>query len=180
MTNIEILVSSGRFKKVEDILLNYDLVVDVLKEDVIKMLAKAGITATSIDDYFAAAAKKIKKNIENKQHLKGIQKLLTCKNIEMGFKIFLSKLRGYTHNNMLQSRKNSVAFYQKRYKNEIETMDVISDPLELLLQEELERAKQAKEKEIEKFKEMVQNGEIKMRKTKAGHCQLCLSFDEAA
>ena len=64
-------------------------------------------------------------------------------------------------------------------------MDTGADPLELLLQEEevkeeRERKKQAKEKEIEKFKEMVQNGEIKMRKTKAGHCQLCLSFDEAA
>lgn len=183
MTNIEILANSGKFKKVDDILSNFDLVADMLKEDVARTLSSAGIIATSIDDYFASAARIIKENLSKKRHLNGIKKLLSCENVEQGLKILLSKLRGYTHNQMLKDRKNSVAWWKKRWRNEIETMDTSTDPLELLLQEEsekeeLERAEEIKKNEIEKFRKMVEDGEIKARKTKSGHTQLCLSFRE--
>jgi len=181
MTSIEILVQSGRFKTVEDILQNIDLVTDMLREDVAKTLAKAGITATSLDDYYTEAVRKIRHNLERKRHLKGIKKLLSCQNVETGLKILLSKLRGYTHNHMLQHRKNSVAYYKKKYKNEVEAMDTTSDPFELLLQEEAEkeeknRRKQAKKEEIEKIAKMVQRGEIKASRTGCGHTQLCFNF----
>jgi len=182
MTNIQILVNSGKFKRVEDILSNFDLVADMLKEDVTKTLAKAGIVATSIDDYYRPAVEIIKRNLNKKRHLSGIQKLFLCQDVEQGLKIILSKLRGYTHNNMLQSRKNSVAFWKKKYKNEVKAMDVIYDPLELLIAEEetakeqFERAKQVRKNEISKFRKMVKNGEIKVSKTGCGNTQLCLSF----
>ena len=181
MTNIQILVNSGRLKKVEDILSNFDLVADMLKEDVTRTLAKAGIVATSIDDYYTAATRIIKENLSKKRHLGGIKRLLKCEDVEQGLKILLSKLRGYTHNQMLKDRKNSVAYYQKRWKNEVEVMDTMHDPLELLIaeeseREELERAKQVRKNEISEFKKMVQNGEIKTSKTGCGHTQLCFSF----
>ncbi len=181
MTNIQILVNSGRLKKVEDILSNFDLVADMLKEDVTRTLAKAGIVATSIDDYYTAATRIIKENLSKKRHLGGIKRLLSCSDIEAGLKILLSKLRGYTHNQMIKDRKYSVTWWKKRWRNEVETMDTMHDPLELLLQEEekreeRQRKKQAKEKEIEKYREMVANGEIKASKTGCGHTQLCFSF----
>lgn len=181
MTNIQILVNSGRLKKVEDILSHFDLVADLLKEDVTRTLAKAGILPNNIDDYYVAAVEIIKRNLRKKRHLSGINKLLSCTDVEQGLKILLSKLRGHTHNQMLQSRKNSVAYYQKRWKNEVEVMDTMHDPLELLIaeeseREELERAKQVRKNEISEFKKMVQNGEIKTNKTGCGHTQLCFSF----
>jgi len=181
MTSIEILVQSGQFKTAKDILENFDLVTEMLREDVARTLASAGITATTIDDYFAPAARIIKENLRKKRHLGGIKKLLSCENVEQGLKILLSKLRGYTHNQMLKERKNSVAFFKSRWKNEVATMDTSTDPFELLLQEESEeeeekRKKQAREKEMEKFKKMVANGEIKRSRTGCGHTQLCLSF----
>jgi len=176
MTNIKILVNSKKFEKVEDILQNFELVAEILKEDVIKTLAKANVTTTAIDDYYAVATKKIKENLKNKRHLRGIRKLISCKDAEQRLKILLSKLRGYTHNQMLQTRKNSVAFWQKRYKNEVEVIDTTSDPLELLLQEELQKVKQVKDKELQKFKKMVKNGEIKAIKSENGYAQLCFCF----
>lgn len=181
MTNIEILAGSDKFKKVEDIFLNFDLVVDILRDDVIKVLGKNGIISQDFDEYFFAACKIIESNLKKKQHLGGIQRLLNCKDIEEGFKILLSKLRGYTHNQMQKNRKNSVAYFKFMYKNEVEKIDTNSDPLDLILAEEeaeieLQSQKEAKEKEIENFKKMVEKGEIKVGKTRCGNTQLCFNF----
>ena len=181
MTSTQILINSGKFKKVEDIFLNFDLVVDILRDDVIKVLGKNGIVSQDFDEYFFAACQIIKSNLKQKQYLSGIKRLLRCRDIEEGFKILLSKLRGYTHNQMQKNRKNSVAYFKFMYKNEVEKIDTNSDPLDLILAEEeaeieLQSQKEAKEKEIGNFKKMVQNGEIKTSKTGCGHTQLCFSF----
>ena len=177
MTNIEILVGSGKFKKVEDIFLNFDLVVEILRDDVIKVLGKNGIISQDFDEYFFAAGQIIQSNLKKKQHLGGIQRLLNCKDIKEGFGILLSKLRGYTHNQMQKNRKNSVAYFKTRYKKEVEKIDISSDPLDLILAEEeaeidAKSQKEAKEKEIENFKTMISEGEVKAKKLNSGNTQL--------
>ena len=177
MTGPQILINSGIFKKVEDIFLNFELVVEILRDDVIKILGKNGIISQDFDEYFFAAGRIIESNLKKKQHLGGIQRLLNCKDVCEGFKILLSKLRGYTHNQMQKNRKNSVAYFKTRYKKEVEKIDTNSDPLDLILAEEeaeieLQSQKEAKEKEIENFKAMIGKGEIKAKKLNTGNTQL--------
>ena len=173
MTNIEILKSSGMFNSVEDIIANMDLVVEVLRDDVARILGAKGIVSTSFDDYYGRAVQILIRNISKKKHLPGIQKLLSCTDIEQGLKVILSKLRGHTHCEMQTNRKNSVAYLKSRYKNTVDVIDNSADPLDLIIaEEEQELQQQNQEQEIERLHQMVQNNEISAEKSSAGHAQL--------
>jgi len=154
-----------------------DLVAEVLRDDVARVLAKEKIISTSFDDYYSKAVKVLTRNIEEKRHLSGIQRLLSCTDIKLGLEIILSKLRGHTHSEMLANRKNSVANLKSKYINTTDVVDVNSDPLDLIILEEDEKIQQHNQhREVKRFHDMIEDGEIAAVKSSAGHAQLFFNF----
>jgi hypothetical protein len=123
MNTIDIIIKSGKFQSINDVINSINLIIDLLKEDVIRTLAATGVGG-DIDDYFTRAAEILKRNIDRKKHLQGIRKLLNCSDIGTGLNIILSKLRGQTQNEMLKDRKNSVQQLKSRYQD---TVDISYD-----------------------------------------------------
>ena len=173
MNTVEIIKNSKKIKTVDDIIKNIDLLVDLMIDDVSKILQKNNIKSPQdFNDYYSEAAKKLKNSLQNKQYLKGVKRFFNCGDVEQALYLFLRKLTSNVRNEMSLKRGQSIAIQKKKLKHQVEYMDH-SDPLDLIIaEEEQELQQQNQEQEIERLHQMVQNNEISAEKSSAGHAQL--------
>ena len=179
MTNIEIIAQSSKIKKIEDILENLDLIFDMLKEDVIKIIkATGGFCDESFEEKYAQATRWTKKQLD-KHHLRLYKRIYTCNSVKQALKLLLTRIVANTRNQFDNKRKNTVAYCSAKVKetlkqNVVEKMQL--DPLELLLDKEMQiLSDQEKIENLKEYKkELLKIAEIK--KNENNNLQLVISF----
>ena len=179
MTNIEIIAQSSKIKKIEDILENLDLILDLLKEDVIKIIkATGGFCDESFEEKYAQATRWTKKQLD-KHHLRFYKRIYTCNTVKQALKLLLTRIVANTRNQFDNKRKNTVAYCSAKVKetlkqNVVEKMQL--DPLELLLDKEMQiLSDQEKIENLKEYKkELLKIAEIK--KNENNNLQLVISF----
>ena len=180
MTNIEILAGSSKIKTVEDILKNLDLITDLLKEDVVRIIKKTGgFTDDTFEGKYAEAIKWTKKQL-NKHHLKLYQRIFKCDDIKAALRLLLVRITNNTRNQFDTKRKNTVSYWSLRktqnlHEKIIEKMQA-EDPLEILLDKEMQiLSKEAKIENLKEYKkELLKIAEIK--KNENNNLQMVISF----
>lgn len=181
MTNIELIANSSKIKKIEDILLNVDLVADLLMEDVIKIIKKnGGYIDFDINMYYAEAIKWTKIQL-NKHHLKLYKRIFTCGNIKAALQLILVRIVANIKNQFDLHRKGTVAFYKSLKKQEIQE-DIIkkmntSDPLELLLDVEMQILVKEERLEYLKLYKKKLLEIVKIKKNENNNLQMIISFE---
>ena len=181
MTNIEIIAGSPKIKKIEDILQNLDIIADLLKEDVIRIIQKKG---GYVDSEFESKYSKAKSWTETqlkKHHLTLYKRIYTCKNIKKVLEILLIRIVANTRNQFDSKRKNTVAYWSTKTKetvkqNIIKKMNA-NDPLEILLDQEMQiLAEEAQQKNLEDYKEELK--QITRIEKVGNHFQLAFNYVE--
>ena len=179
MTNIEILAGSEKIKKIEDILENLDLIFDMLKEDVIKIIkATGGFCDESFEEKYAQATRWTKKQLD-KHHLRIFKRIYTCNSVKQALKLLLTRIVANTRNQFDNKRKNTVAYCSAKVKetlkqNVVEKINA-ADPLQILLDAEMQiLAEEDAEKNIEKYKNEIK--EITKIDKVGNYFQLAFSF----
>ena len=180
MTNIEIIAGSQKIRKVEDILENIDLISDLLKEDVVRIIKKVDYFCDeSFEEKYAEAILHTKKQL-NKHHLRLYKRIFTCKNIKQALNLLLIRMANNVKNQFDKNRKGTVAYWSAKTKetvkqNVTEKMQA-ADPLALLLDKEMQiLAEEAKIENLKEYKkELLKIAEIK--KNENNNFQLVISF----
>lgn len=142
MTNIEIIENSGKIKTIEDILENIDLISDLLREDVARIIAsKGGYTDYDFEQYYSEAIRWTKIQLE-KHHLKIYKRIFKCGNIKAALRLLLVRITSNVKNQFVTNRKGTVAYHKSLKKREMEenVMEKMNadDPLNLLLDQEMQ------------------------------------------
>ena len=181
MTNIEIIAGSAKIKKIEDIFENLDLIFDLLKEDVGRIIAKAGgYIDSEFDTKYAEAIKWTKKQL-SKHHLKLYQRIFKCGDIKAALRLLLVRIIANVKNQFDKNRKGTVAYWSAKTKetvkqNIIKKMNA-NDPLEILLDQEMQiLAEEAQQKNLEKYKEELK--QITRIEKVGNHFQLAFNYVE--
>lgn len=81
MQLVEILSYNNKIKIVDDLLNNFDSVVELAKDDVYKIAKSKRLKFSDFDFTYADAVRMLKDQLK-KSHLKGINRFLKCENIE--------------------------------------------------------------------------------------------------
>jgi len=185
MTNVEIIIQSGKIKTINDIMNHIDLVSDLLKEDVEQILKSKGLVTNEFDAFFADGLKKLKHALMDKKYLRGVKRFFRCDSVENALKLFLMKLTSNVRNEyQVERRKSSLAHVKQQAETYmIELEQVQKDTFEMLLNEEDEILLNEEQKMVTKewknsFNKMVENGKISGELTKCGNTQLVLVFDD--
>ena len=87
----EILQKSKMIKTVEDIYLNFDLISDLIKEDVLKICKSKNENFADFDASFAASVRQTKLTL-SKKHLKAIKKFYNCKNVKNAVNFLIQRI----------------------------------------------------------------------------------------
>ena len=179
MTNIEIIAGSTKIKKVEDILVNIDLIADLVKEDSVRIIrSTGGFCDETFEEKYAEAIKWTKKQL-NKHHLKLYQKIFQCGDIKVALQLLLVRITANVKNQFDAKRKNTVGYWNSKKKATLnsEVMEKINaaDPLQILLDAEMQiLAEEDAEKNIEKYKNEIK--EITKIVKVGNHFQLEVDF----
>ncbi len=80
MQLVEILRYSNKIKTVDDLLNNFDSVVELARDDIHKIAKSKRLFFSDFDFVYGDAVKMLKGQL-NKSHLKGIRRFLSCENI---------------------------------------------------------------------------------------------------
>jgi len=178
MTNIEIIANSKKIKTVEDILKNIDLISDLFKEDVVRIIKKAGgFIDDTFEEKYAAAIKWTIKQL-NKHNLRLYKRIFTCKSVKEALKLLLIRITNNVRNQFCAERKGTVAYCSAKVKetlkqNVVEKMHL--DPLELLLDKEMQiLAEKDARKNLKEYKNEIK--EITKIKKVGNHFQLFFDF----
>ena len=181
MSNIEIIASAPKIKKVEDILVNIDLISDLLKEDVVRIIKKVDYFCDeSFEEKYAEAILHTKKQL-NKHHLRLYKRIFTCKNIKQALNLLLIRMANNVKNQFDKNRKGTVAYWNAKTKetvkqNIIKKMNA-NDPLEILLDQEMQiLAEEAQQKNLEEYKEELK--QITRIEKVGNHFQLAFNYVE--
>jgi len=107
MDTISLIKNSTKFNKVEDLYLNFDLISELIKDDLLKICKSKNLYFSDFEASFKVALVQTKKTL-SKTNLKGVQKFFDCPNIESALKWLQSRII----NNMLNSNylKHNFAF----------------------------------------------------------------------
>jgi len=180
MTNIEIIANSKKIKTVEDILKNIDLISDLIKEDVKRIIRSAGFFIDELfEEKYAAAIKWTKKQLD-KHHLLLYQRIYKCKNIKQVLNLLLIRITNNVRNQFDSKRKGTVAYFNSQKKGimneEILEKMTAEDPLEILLDQEMQiLTTEAKQESLTNYKNEIRKI-MKVEKTKNNYLQLALNF----
>jgi len=180
MTNIEILANSSRIQKIEDIFYNLELIFDLLKEDVIRIIQKFGGYKDDLFEEKYAEAKIWTTKQLNKHHLKLYQRIYTCKSVKQAIKLLIARITNNVRNQFNSNRKDTVAYWSVRekdtfYENVLLEMNA-NDPLEILLDEEMQiLLDEDKQENLTNYKNEIIKI-MKVEKNKNNHFQLSLNF----
>ena len=179
MTNIEIIAGSEKIKTVEDILKNIDLIADLVKEDVVRIIKKTGgFTDDTFEGKYAEAIKWTKKQL-SKHHLKLYQRIFKCGDIKAALRLLLVRITANVKNQFCAKRKGTVAYWGLKKKATLnsellEKMNA-NDPLQILLDKEMQILEfEFKQKNIEKYKNEIK--EITKIDKVGNYFQLAFSF----
>ncbi|MDX4049304.1 hypothetical protein Q6A83_00765 [Aliarcobacter skirrowii] len=150
MKLIEIISNSNKIKTIDDLLNHFDLVVELAREDVLKIAKSKRLKFNDFDFTYCDAVEMLKGQLQ-KSHLRGISRFLKCENISNAASWLIERLL----NNMRNITTNKkyklycAPSFGKLHEN-IKSNDELENMLELL---ELERVnKFSKEEKIKLLK----------------------------
>lgn len=148
MQLIEILSNSNKIKSVDDLLNHFDLVVELAREDVLKIAKSKRLLFSDFDFAYGDAVEMLKSQLQ-KSHLKGISRFLQCENISNAVSWLITRLLANMRNITTNPRYAlfCAPSFGQLHEN-IKSSDELENMLELL---ELERVNKFSKKEKIKF-----------------------------
>ncbi len=112
-TTAELIINSNKFKKVEDLFLNFDLISDLLKEDVQRICTSKNIFFSDFDASFAISVFQTRATLL-KKHLRAIKKrFFNCSNLKNALKFLTERLLNNMKN--ANSEKHNFAFQAPKF-----------------------------------------------------------------
>ena len=139
MQLVEILRYSNKIKTVDDLLNNFDSVVELARDDIYKIAKSKRLLFSDFDFAYADAVEMLKSQLQ-KSHLKGISRFLQCKNISNAvswlIERLLNNMRNITTN---QKYKLYCAPSFKQLHENIESNDELEVIIELIDLEKFDR-----------------------------------------
>ena len=173
-----LIEESPKFNSVTDVVAEFDFVLDLIRIDVENILQKkANFKYQNFDDFFHAAAQKLKFNLKNKTHLNGIQKLLNSDSKERFVRSLIVKLVGMIKNEYVPERANSLITSYKKFEKIETSQQNQPDPLDTIILREEEQIKSIeKEKNMFDYKQNLKEI-VNIEKSQSGHNQLTF-FDK--
>lgn len=91
MQLVEILCHCNKIKTIDDLLNQFDLIVELAKNDVYKIAKSKRLLFTDFDFTYADAVKMLKNQLK-KSHLKGISEFIKCENISNAVSWLIARL----------------------------------------------------------------------------------------
>jgi uncharacterized membrane-anchored protein YjiN (DUF445 family) len=139
MQLVEILSNSNKIKTVDDLLNHFDLVVELAREDILKIAKSKRLKFNDFDFAYADAVEMLKSQLQ-KSHLKGISRFLQCENISNAVSWLIERLL----NNMRNITTNQkyklycAPSFGKLHEN-IKSNDELENMLELMELEKFDK-----------------------------------------
>ena len=90
-TTSELIINSKKFTKVEDLYLNFDLISDLLKEDVQRICIAKNIFFSDFDASFKFSVAQTRATL-TKKYLHAIKKFFDCKNLKIAINFLVARL----------------------------------------------------------------------------------------
>ncbi len=113
MDTATLIIDSGKFKKVEDLFLNFDLISDLLKEDISRICQSKNIFFSDFDASFKASVAQTRATL-TKKHLRAIKKrFLGCSNLKNALKFLTGRLLNNMRN--ANDTKHNFAFKAPKF-----------------------------------------------------------------
>ena len=91
MQLVEILSYSNKIKTVDDLLNHFDLVIELARDDILKITKSKRLLFSDFDFTFGEAIKILINQLQ-KKYLKGVQRFLRCQNIENAIKWIITRI----------------------------------------------------------------------------------------
>ena len=139
MQLVEILRYSNKIKTVDDLLNNFDSVVELARDDIHKIAKSKRLFFSDFDFVYGDAVKMLKGQL-NKSHLKGIRRFLSCENIANAVSWLIERILNNMRN-ITTNRKYklycSPSFRQ--FNDNIKSNDELEAVLELMELEKFDR-----------------------------------------
>ena len=112
MNTADIIVNSPKFTKVEDLFLNFDLISDLLKEDVLKICTSKNIFFSDFEASFKVSVAQTRETL-TKKHLRAIKRFFGCKNLKTAIDFLVSRLLNNMRN--ANAEKHNFAFKAPKF-----------------------------------------------------------------
>ena len=91
MQLVEILSYSNKIKTVDDLLNHFDLIIELARDDILKITKSKRLLFSDFDFTFGEAIKILINQLQ-KKYLKGVQRFLRCQNIENAIKWIITRI----------------------------------------------------------------------------------------
>ena len=91
MQLVEILSYSNKIKTVDDLLNHFDLVIELARDDILKITKSKRLLFSDFDFTFGEAIKILINQLQ-KKYLKGVKRFLRCQNIENAIKWIITRI----------------------------------------------------------------------------------------
>lgn len=91
MQLVEILIYSNKIKTVDDLLNHFDLIIELARDDILKITKSKRLLFSDFDFTFGEAIKILINQLQ-KKYLKGVQRFLRCQNIENAIKWIITRI----------------------------------------------------------------------------------------
>ena len=91
MQLVEILGNSNKIKTVDDLLNHFDLIIELARDDILKITKSKRLLFSDFDFTFGEAIKILINQLQ-KKYLKGVQRFLRCQNIENAIKWIITRI----------------------------------------------------------------------------------------
>lgn len=91
MQLVEILIYSNKIKTVDDLLDHFDLIIELARDDILKITKSKRLLFSDFDFTFGEAIKILINQLQ-KKYLKGVQRFLRCQNIENAIKWIITRI----------------------------------------------------------------------------------------
>ena len=139
MQLVEILRYSNKIKTVDDLLNNFDSVVELARDDIYKIAKSKRLLFSDFDFAYADAVEMLRSQLQ-KSHLKGISRFLQCKNILNSVSWLIERLLNNIRNiSTNQKYKLYCAPSFKQLHENIESNDELEVIIELIDLEKFDR-----------------------------------------
>ncbi len=114
MQLVEILSNSNKIKTVDDLLNHFDLVVELAREDILKIAKSKRLKFNDFDFAYSCSVEIIKKQLL-KKHLQAIQRFFNFDNLENALKWLISRILNNMRN--ITTNKNFKLFIDFKISN---------------------------------------------------------------
>ena len=140
MQLVEILRYSNKIKTVDDLLNNFDSVVELARDDIYKIAKSKRLLFSDFDFAYADAVEMLRSQLQ-KSHLKGISRFLQCKNILNSVSWLIERLLNNMRNITTNPKyKLYCAPSFKQLHENIKSNDELEVVLELIELEKFDKA----------------------------------------